>query len=137
MNALDNATSPFLLAHKDNPVDWRVWSNEVLAEAEAPDKPILLSIGYSACHWCHVMNRESFSDPETAKLINENFIPVIVDRDQRPDLDQIYQAASNLMGHQGGWPLNIFLNAKGHALLRRRLSAQGRAAGPAGASAAS
>ena len=93
MSALDTATSPYLLAHKDNPVAWRVWSNDVLAEAEAAGKPILLSIGYSACHWCHVMNRESFSDPETAKLINENFIPVIVDRVQRPDIDQIYQAA--------------------------------------------
>jgi uncharacterized protein len=114
MNALDTATSPYLLAHKDNPVAWRVWSNDVLAEAEKEGKPILLSLGYSACHWCHVMNRESFSDPETAKLINENFIPVIADRFQQPDLDQLYQAAANAMGHQGGWPLNLFLNAKGY-----------------------
>jgi len=114
MNALDTATSPYLLAHKDNPVAWRVWSNDVLAEAEKEGKPILLSLGYSACHWCHVMNRESFSDPEIAKLINENFIPVIADRFQRPDLDQLYQAAANSMGHQGGWPLNLFLNAKGY-----------------------
>jgi uncharacterized protein YyaL (SSP411 family) len=113
MNALDNATSPFLLAHKDNPVQWRVWSSDLLAESEQTGKPILLAIGYAACHWCHVMNRESFSNPETAKLINDNFIPVIADRVQRPDLDQMYQAASNIMGHQGGWPLNIFLNAKG------------------------
>ncbi|HXS07554.1 MAG TPA: thioredoxin domain-containing protein, partial [Rhizomicrobium sp.] len=113
MSAFDNATSPYLLAHKDNPVQWRLWSTDVLAEAEASGKPIMLSIGYSACHWCHVMNRESFSDPETAKFINENFIPVIADRVQRPDLDQMYQAASNIMGHNGGWPLNIFLNAKG------------------------
>jgi uncharacterized protein YyaL (SSP411 family) len=114
MSALDTATSPYLLAHKDNPVAWRVWSNDVLAEAEKEGKPILLSLGYSACHWCHVMNRESFSDPETAKLINENFIPVIADRFQRPDLDQLYQATANAMGHQGGWPLNLFLNAKGY-----------------------
>jgi uncharacterized protein YyaL (SSP411 family) len=114
MNALDTATSPYLLAHKDNPVAWRVWSNDVLAEAEKEGKPILLSLGYSACHWCHVMNRESFSDPETAKLINENFIPVIADRFQQPDLDQLYQATANAMGHQGGWPLNLFLNAKGY-----------------------
>ena len=114
MNALDTATSPYLLAHKDNPVQWRMWSNDVFAEAEKTGKPILLSIGYSACHWCHVMNRESFSNAETAALINENFIPVIVDRVQRPDLDQLYQAASNVMGHNGGWPLNIFLNAKGY-----------------------
>ncbi|MES2255959.1 MAG: thioredoxin domain-containing protein [Pseudomonadota bacterium] len=114
MNALQNATSPYLLVHKDNPVEWRVWSNEVLAESEASGKPILLSIGYAACHWCHVMNRESFSNAETAKLINDNFIPVIVDRVQRPDIDQMYQAAGNLMGFNGGWPLTIFLNAKGH-----------------------
>jgi hypothetical protein len=114
MSALDTATSPYLLAHKDNPVAWRVWSNDVLAEAEREGKPILLSLGYSACHWCHVMNRESFSDPETAKLINENFIPVIADRFQQPDLDQLYQATANAMGHQGGWPLNLFLNAKGY-----------------------
>ena len=113
MNALDNATSPFLLAHKDNPVQWRMWSNDLLAESEQTGKPILLAIGYAACHWCHVMNRESFSNPETAKLINDNFIPAIADRVQRPDLDQMYQAASNIMGHQGGWPLNIFLNDKG------------------------
>jgi uncharacterized protein YyaL (SSP411 family) len=113
MTALDNATSPYLLAHKDNPVQWRLWSNDLLAESEQTGKPILLSIGYAACHWCHVMNRESFSNPETAKLINDNFIPAIADRVQRPDLDQMYQAASNIMGHQGGWPLNIFLNAKG------------------------
>ncbi len=113
MNALETATSSYLLAHKDNPVQWRMWSSEVLAEAEQTGKPIFLSIGYGACHWCHVMNRESFSDPETAQLINENFIPVIADRVQRPDLDQLYQAASNVMGHNGGWPLNIFLNAKG------------------------
>ncbi len=114
MNALANATSPYLLAHKDNPVEWRNWSDAVLAEAEQTGKPIFLTIGYSACHWCHVMNRESFSDPETAKLINDNFIPVIADRVQRPDLDQLYQAAANILGHQGGWPLNIFLNAKGY-----------------------
>ena len=114
MSALDTATSPYLLAHQDNPVAWRVWSNDVLAEAEKEGKPILLSLGYSACHWCHVMNRESFSDPETAKLINENFIPVIADRFQQPDLDQLYQATANAMGHQGGWPLNLFLNAKGY-----------------------
>ena len=113
MSAFDNATSPYLLAHKDNPVQWRLWSSDVLAEAEAAGKPILLSIGYAACHWCHVMNRESFSDPETANYINENFIPVIVDRVQRPDIDQMYQAGANLMGFNGGWPLTLFLNAKG------------------------
>ncbi len=113
MTAFDNATSSFLLAHKDNPVQWRLWSSDLFAEAEATGKPILLSIGYAACHWCHVMNRESFSNPDIAKLINDNFIPVILDRVQRPDIDQMYQAASNLMGHQGGWPLNIFLTPQG------------------------
>ncbi len=113
MTAFDNATSSFLLAHKDNPVQWRLWSENLFAEAEAAGKPILLSIGYAACHWCHVMNRESFSNPDIAKLINDNFIPVIVDRVQRPDIDQMYQAASNIMGHQGGWPLNIFLTPQG------------------------
>lgn len=116
MNALATTSSPFLLAHKDNPVEWRVWSNAVLAEAEQTGKPIFLNIGYSSCHWCHVMNRESFSDPKVAKLINENFIPVLIDRVQRPDLDQVYQAAANILGHQGGWPLNIFLNTKGQPL---------------------
>ena len=84
-----------------------------LAEAEAQDKPIFLSIGYTGCHWCHVMNQESFTDPDIAALINENFIPVLVDREERPDIDQIYQAASNIMGHTGGWPLNMFLTPKG------------------------
>jgi len=109
MNQLDQATSLFLRQHKDNPVQWRLWSPEVLADAQAQNKPIFLSIGYTACHWCHAMNAESFSDPEVARLLNENFIPVIADREERPDLDYIYQAASQIMGHTGGWPLNMFL----------------------------
>ena len=109
MNQLDQATSLFLRQHKDNPVAWRLWSPEVLAEAQAQDKPILLSVGYTACHWCHAMNLESFADAETARLINENFIPVLADREERPDLDQVYQTASQVMGHSGGWPLNMFL----------------------------
>ena len=113
MNSLDQATSFFLRQHKDNPIQWRQWSPEVLAEAEAADKPIFLNMGYNACHWCHAMNTESFSDPEIARLINENFIPVIADRQERPDLDMIYQAAANVMGHGGGWPLNTFLTPKG------------------------
>ena len=108
-NQLDQETSPYLLAHKDNPVHWRPWNPETLAEAEAAGKPILLSIGYTACHWCHVMNHESFADAETAALMNELFFPIKVDREERPDLDQIYQAAANALGHQGGWPLTIFL----------------------------
>jgi uncharacterized protein len=113
MNRLDKETSPYLLLHKDNPVDWHPWGREALAEAEATGKPILLSIGYTACHWCHVMNHESFADPETAALMNQHFINVKVDREERPDLDQLYQVAANSMGSQGGWPLTVFLTPKG------------------------
>lgn len=112
-NLLAQETSPYLLLHKDNPVHWRTWSREALAEAEAQNKPILLSIGYTACHWCHVMNKESFADSETAALMNDNFINIKVDRSERPDLDQLYQSASNAMGSTGGWPLTIFLTPKG------------------------
>ena len=112
-NQLDQESSPYLLLHKDNPVHWRPWGREALAEAEAQNKPILLSIGYTACHWCHVMNNESFADAETAALMNDNFINIKVDREERPDLDQLYQAASNAMGSTGGWPLTIFLTPKG------------------------
>jgi uncharacterized protein YyaL (SSP411 family) len=112
-NALENATSPYLLLHKDNPVRWRLWGSEALAEAKDTGKPILLSMGYTACHWCHVMNEESFSDMETAALINDLYIPILADREERPDLDNIYQTAAGIMGHQGGWPLNIFLKPDG------------------------
>jgi uncharacterized protein YyaL (SSP411 family) len=112
-NTLDKSLSPYVLQHKDNPVAWQPWSDAVLAQAKESGKPVFLSIGYSGCHWCHVMNKQSFSDPETAALINENFIPVIVDREERPDIDQLFQAASTIMGHSGGWPLNVFLNTEG------------------------
>ncbi len=112
-NQLAQESSPYLLLHKDNPVHWRPWSREALAEAETQNKPILLSIGYTACHWCHVMNNESFADGETAALMNDNFINIKVDREERPDLDQLYQSASNAMGNNGGWPLTIFLTPKG------------------------
>ncbi|HUE66261.1 MAG TPA: thioredoxin domain-containing protein [Rhizomicrobium sp.] len=105
----NNATSPYLLSHKDNQVQWRAWGPDAMAEAKAKDKAILLSLGYAGCHWCHVMARESFADPEIAAFLNENFIPVLVDRDERPDVDTLYQGAAGLMGHGGGWPLNIFL----------------------------
>ena len=113
MTALDKSISPYLLQHKDSPVAWRPWSDAVLAEAKAAGKPIFLHIGYAGCHWCQVMNKEIFSDKQTAALINDNFFPVLVDREERPDIDQIYQAASTIMGHSGGWPLNVFLNAEG------------------------
>jgi len=112
-NLLAQETSPYLLLHQHNPVHWRPWGPEAFAEAEAANKPILLSIGYTACHWCHVMNRESFADNDTAALMNDLFVNVKVDREERPDIDQIYQTAANTLGHQGGWPLTMFLTPRG------------------------
>jgi hypothetical protein len=108
-NMLSRETSPYLLQHKDNPVHWQAWNDEVLALAKKTDRPILLSIGYSSCHWCHVMAHESFESDETAALMNEHFVNIKVDREERPDLDVIYQSALALMGQQGGWPLTVFL----------------------------
>ncbi|MFN2617412.1 MAG: thioredoxin domain-containing protein [Thermoleophilaceae bacterium] len=108
-NRLANETSPYLLQHKDNPVDWYAWGSEALARAREEDKPVLLSIGYSACHWCHVMERESFEDEETARLMNERFVSIKLDREERPDLDAIYMEACQAMTGHGGWPLNVFL----------------------------
>jgi len=108
-NLLDRETSPYLLQHKDNPVHWRAWNAEALAEAKASGKPILLSIGYAACHWCHVMAHESFEDAATADLMNALFIPIKVDREERPDLDTIYQSSLAMLGQRGGWPLTMFL----------------------------
>jgi uncharacterized protein len=108
-NALARETSPYLLQHKDNPVDWLPWGEEALSRARESDRPLLVSIGYSSCHWCHVMERESFEDPETARLMNELFVCVKVDREERPDVDAIYMEAVQAMTGQGGWPLNAFL----------------------------
>jgi uncharacterized protein YyaL (SSP411 family) len=108
-NRLADETSPYLLQHKDNPVDWYPWGEEALARARDEDRPILLSIGYSACHWCHVMERESFEDPDTAALMNELFVAVKLDREERPDIDSIYMEACQAMTGSGGWPLNVFL----------------------------
>jgi uncharacterized protein YyaL (SSP411 family) len=109
-NRLAAETSPYLLQHADNPVDWYPWGAEALLAAQRDNKPILLSIGYSACHWCHVMAHESFEDPATAALMNELFINIKVDREERPDLDKIYQVAQQLITHgAGGWPLTMFL----------------------------
>lgn len=109
-NRLSAETSPYLLQHADNPVDWHPWGEEALALAKSRDKPILLSVGYSACHWCHVMAHESFEDPATAAVMNEYFVNIKVDREERPDIDQIYQAAQALMTQRsGGWPLTMFL----------------------------
>jgi uncharacterized protein YyaL (SSP411 family) len=108
-NALINETSPYLLQHAHNPVQWYAWGPEALAKAKAEDKPILLSIGYSACHWCHVMEHESFEDEEIAKLMNTSFVNIKVDREERPDLDAIYMTAVQLMTGSGGWPMTVFL----------------------------
>jgi uncharacterized protein len=112
-NRLANETSPYLLQHAHNPVDWFPWGKEALSKARAEDKPILLSIGYAACHWCHVMERESFEDDETAALMNEHFVSIKVDREERPDLDSIYMDAVQAMTGGGGWPLTAFLAPDG------------------------
>src|ERR1700730_11016535 len=109
-NRLAAETSPYLLQHADNPVDWYPWGEQALLAAKQRNKPILLSIGYSAYHWCHVMAHESFEDPATAALMNELFVNIKVDREERPDLDKIYQVAQQLLTHgHGGWPLTMFL----------------------------
>src|SRR5689334_19814123 len=108
-NRLAREPSPYLRQHASNPVDWYPWGDEAFARARAENKPILLSVGYSACHWCHVMAHESFEDPAIARLMNEWFINIKVDREERPDVDQIYQGVVQLMGQGGGWPLTVFL----------------------------
>ncbi len=112
-NRLAQETSPYLLQHRDNPVDWYPWSEEALRRAREEDKPILLSVGYSACHWCHVMERESFEDEETATYMNEHFVNVKVDREERPDVDALYMEAVQTISGQGGWPMTVFLDADG------------------------
>src|SRR5215211_3472868 len=112
-NLLAEETSPYLLQHKDNPVDWRPWGDETLELARAEDRPLLVSIGYSSCHWCHVMERESFEDPETAEFMNEHFVAVKVDREERPDVDAIYMEAIQGMTGHGGWPLTAFADPDG------------------------
>src|ERR1051326_4584817 len=112
-NALINETSPYLLQHAHNPVDWYPWGSEALAAARGAGKPVLLSIGYSACHWCHVMERESFEDPDTARLMNELFVNIKVDREERPDLDEIYMSCVQMMTGHGGWPMTVFLTPDG------------------------
>lgn len=110
-NRLAQASSPYLLQHRHNPVDWYPWGPEALQKAKKEDKPIIVSIGYSACHWCHVMERESFEQEEVARLMNEHYVCIKVDREERPDVDQVYMDAIQAMGLQGGWPLNVFLTA--------------------------
>jgi uncharacterized protein YyaL (SSP411 family) len=112
-NRLANETSPYLLQHADNPVDWYPWGPEAFERAKREDKPILLSIGYSACHWCHVMEHESFEDPDIARLMNEHFVNIKVDREERPDLDRIYMSAVQALTGHGGWPMTVFLTPDG------------------------
>src|SRR5262245_32550388 len=112
-NRLARETSPYLLQHAHNPVDWYPWGPEAFETARREGKPVLLSIGYSACHWCHVMERESFEDPETARLMNEHFVSIKVDREERPDLDEIYMNCVQMMTGHGGWPMTVFLTADG------------------------
>ncbi|RAI59672.1 thioredoxin domain-containing protein [Roseicella frigidaeris] len=112
-NLLRDALSPYLLQHAGNPVHWRPWGRPALEEAAATDRPILLSIGYAACHWCHVMARESFEDPETAALMNALYVCIKVDREERPEIDALYMNALQLMGEPGGWPLTMMLTPAG------------------------
>ncbi len=112
-NRLINETSPYLLQHANNPVDWYPWGEEALERARSEDKPILLSIGYSACHWCHVMERESFENETIAGLMNDNFVSIKVDREERPDLDQVYMQAVQMLTGSGGWPMTVFLTPEG------------------------
>jgi uncharacterized protein YyaL (SSP411 family) len=112
-NRLINETSPYLLQHAHNPVDWFPWTEQAFEKAKKEDKPVLVSIGYSACHWCHVMERESFEDPDVAAFMNEHFVNIKVDREERPDVDHIYMDAVQVMTGSGGWPLNVFITPEG------------------------
>src|SRR4051795_667310 len=114
MNRLAHETSPYLRQHQDNPVDWYPWGDDAFARARTEDKPVLLSVGYSACHWCHVMAHESFEDADVARVMNELFVNIKVDREERPDLDQVYQLAHALLTRRpGGWPLTMVLTPQG------------------------
>ena len=112
-NRLASEKSPYLLQHAANPVDWYPWGEEAFQRAQEEDKPIFLSIGYSTCHWCHVMARESFADRKIAELLNAGFINIKVDREERPDIDQMYMAAAMTLNGSGGWPLSVFLLPNG------------------------
>src|SRR3989475_9435972 len=113
-NRLIHETSPYLLQHAHNPVDWYPWSEEAFSRARAENKPVLLSVGYSACHWCHVMERESFENPGIARVMNENFVSVKVDREERPDVDDVYMKAVQMLTGRGGGPMTVFLTPDGN-----------------------
>ncbi len=110
-NRLIHETSPYLLQHAHQPVDWYPWGEDAFTAARESGKPIFLSIGYSTCHWCHVLSHESFEDEETARLLNERYISIKVDREERPDIDHVYMTAAQVMNGQGGWPLSVFMTA--------------------------
>src|SRR4051794_13559921 len=112
-NRLAGATSPYLLQHAENPVDWREWGQEAFAEAKARGVPVLLSVGYAACHWCHVMAHESFEDEATAAQMNADFVCIKVDREERPDVDNVYMTATQALTGQGGWPMTVFATPDG------------------------
>ena len=112
-NRLAGSTSPYLLQHEDNPVDWWPWGDEAFAEAQRRDVPVLVSIGYAACHWCHVMAHESFEDPAVAQLVNDSVVAVKVDREERPDVDAVYMEATQALTGQGGWPMTVFTTPTG------------------------
>ena len=112
-NRLAQSTSPYLLQHQHNPVDWREWSDEAFAEARERDVPVFLSIGYSACHWCHVMAHESFEDETIAAQLNASFVCIKVDREERPDVDAVYMKVTQALTGQGGWPMTVFLTPDG------------------------
>ena len=114
-NRLADAISPYLRSHADNPVDWHGWGAEAFAEARARDLPVLVSIGYSTCHWCHVMARESFSDPDLAAYLNAHFVSIKVDREEHPEVDATYLAAASAFVDGLGWPLNVFVTPEGRA----------------------
>ena len=116
MNRLAESSSPYLLQHAENPVDWYPWGEEAFARARAEDRPLLVSVGYSSCHWCHVMEHESFSDSATAALQNELFVNVKVDREERPDVDALTMEACVTLTGQGGWPTTVFLTPDGRPL---------------------
>ena len=120
-NELINETSPYLLQHAHNPVNWFPWGEKAFNKAIKEDKPILVSIGYSACHWCHVMERESFENEEVAIIMNTHFINIKIDREERPDIDQIYMDAVQAISGSGGWPLNVFLTPSKKTILWRYL----------------
>src|SRR5258705_11263254 len=109
-NRLAREKSPYLLQHANNPVDWYPWGDEAFEKATRENKPVFLSVGYSTCHWCHVMERETFEDEQTAKFLNEHFVSIKVDREERPDVDKIYMTFVQGMTGSGGWPLNVFLS---------------------------